>query len=562
MSNLKAAPFYLSDEDIQWVQSTIGKMTIEEKLGQLFCPIATDIAIDKLVKMNVGGVMYMPTEASVLRQKYAEIQSKAVIPFLLAANTEYGGIGVTTDGTNFAKPLQVAATDDDEQAYRLGLIASTETAAMGGNWSFAPVIDIDMNFHNPITNVRTFGNDPERVLRMARQFLRGAKEAGVAVSIKHFPGDGADDRDQHLHITANGLSAEEWDTSYGMLYRALITEGAQTVMVGHIAQPAWAKKLNPELNEKELYLPATLSKPLLQGLLRGKCGFNGMIVSDATTMLGFVNAMPRKYAVPTSIMCGVDMFLFNTNLDEDFEYMYAGYVEGRLTEERLHEALERILGLKASLKLHIKQKAKTLVPHDESLKVLRCEKHLAWAHECADKSVTLVKDTARLLPIDPATHTRVAMLSMESMGRAGDTGGCAAALKTELERLGFVVDEPRNLQLLVPNPPRIADIRARYDLILYCLNLQTTSNQTSVRLNWKQYPDCTFPWLSAEIPTIAVSFANPYHLYDAPEFQTYINAYTQNEFTVRAVAEKIAGRSHFRGKSPVDAFCGKKECRL
>lgn len=560
LPDLRAKPFNLSERDIKWVRDTLAGMTLEEKLGQLFCPIATYLSVDKLLDMHVGGLMYLPMEAQALRQKYVEIQSEAKIPFLLAANTEYGGIGVTTDGTHFAKPMQVAATGDEEQAYRLGLVACAETAAVGGNWSFAPVIDIDRNFLNPITNVRTYGSDPARVLRMARQFLRGAREAGIAVSIKHFPGDGADDRDQHLHITVNSLCAEEWNATYGMLYRELIAQGAQTVMVGHIAQPAWAKKLNPDLSERETYMPASLSKELLHGLLRGECGFNGMIVSDATSMLGFTNAMPRREAVPYSIMCGVDMFLFNVNLEEDYAYMLEGYRGGLLTDERLDEALTRILGLKASLGLHEKQRTGALVPDASALHTLRCEKHLQWAAECADKGITLAKDTAKLLPVTPQTHPRIALLSMESEGRAGDAGGCATALKQELERLGFRVEEPQDLNPLAPQPPRIEDMKARYDLMLYCFNLQTTSNQTSVRLNWKQYPHCIFPWFVREVPTLAVSFANPYHLYDAPEFQTYINAYTQNEYTVRAVAEKLAGLSPFKGISPVDAFCGKPEC--
>lgn len=563
MVDLKANPFFLDDNDIEWVHHTIQGMTLEEKIGQLFCPLAEQIDINKLIDMNVGGVMYLPETATELRKKYNKIQSRSKIPFLLAANTEYGGIGITTDGTNFGKPMQVAATDEEEQAYRLGLVACLETAAVGGNWSFTPVIDIDKNFLNPITNVRTFGSDADRVLRMAKQFVRAAKEAGVAVSIKHFPGDGVDDRDQHLHVTVNSLSTEDWTASYGRLYKELIEDGAQTVMVGHIAQPAWAKKLNPQLSDKELFLPATLSKELLQGLLRKECSFNGMIVSDATTMLGFMNAMPRKYAVPTCIMSGVDMFLFNVNLDEDYVYMLEGYKEGLLTDYRLEEALVRILGLKASLKLHIKQREGKLVPDASALAILRCERHIQWARECADKSVTLVKDKACILPVTPQTHPRIALLSMESEGRAGDTGGCADELKKELFSLGFDVDEPVDLQYLnVPEPPKIEDIKKRYDLIVYCFNLQTVSNQTAVRLNWKQFCDCPSPWLVSEIPTIAVSFANPYHLYDAPEFKTYINAYTQNEYTVRAVVEKITGKSEFTGKSPVDAFCGKKECKL
>lgn len=562
MTNLNEKPFNLNEKDIEWVKNTINNMTLEEKIGQLFCPIGDFYEPETLLKLHVGGVMYQSICAVELREKYIKIQNNAKIPFLLAANTEYGGIGVTTDGTNFAKPMQVAATDNEVHAYRLGYVSCSETAAIGGNWSFAPVIDIDYNFQNPITNVRTYGSNPDTVLSMAKQFIKGAKEAGIATTIKHFPGDGVDDRDQHLHITVNDLSTRAWFKTYGRLYKKLIADGAQTVMVGHIAQPAWAKKINPSLSDKETYLPATLSKELLQGLLREKCKFNGMIVSDATTMLGFANVMPRFQAVPKSIMSGIDMFLFNANLEEDYEFMLNGYKNGLLTEKRLYEALERILGFKASLGLHIKQQQGTLIPDANELSILRNDQFANWANECADQSVTLVKDTNNLLPISPKTHTRVALLSMESEGRAGDSGGCTKEFKDALESVGFIVDEPNDLSILKPNAPKISTIQERYDIIIYCFNLQTISNQTTVRLNWKHFSNCVFPWLEEEIPTLAVSFANPYHLYDAPEFKTFINAYNHNSYTVQAVAKKIVGNSTFKGISPVDAFCGKRECEF
>lgn len=117
---------------------------------------------------------------------------------LLSANLEAGGNGIATDGTHFAKPMQAAATDNEEMAYKMGLVCGREGRAVGCNWTFSPIVDIDYNFRNPITNVRTFGSDPAKVARMAKAFMRGVQESGLAVSVKHFPGDGVDDRDQTL----------------------------------------------------------------------------------------------------------------------------------------------------------------------------------------------------------------------------------------------------------------------------------------------------------------------------------------------------------------------------
>lgn len=194
-----------------------------------------------------------------------------------------------------------------KDAYRLGKVSCSEGAAVGCNWAFAPVVDIDRNWRNPITNVRTYGDDPDRVLECGLNYMKAAKEENVLVAIKHFPGDGCDEVDQHILTSVNSLSCEEWDATYGKIYGGLIEAGAQTVMVGHIAQPAYQKLYNPDFPDK--LVPATLSPELLKGLLRKKLGFNGLIVTDSTCMVGFSCAMKREKAVPYAIEAGCDMFL-------------------------------------------------------------------------------------------------------------------------------------------------------------------------------------------------------------------------------------------------------------
>ena len=228
----------------------------------------------------------------------------AKIPLLLAANTEAGGNGLAVEGTSFGQPMAVAATGDPENAYRMGYVACAEGAAMGLNWSFAPIVDIDMDFHNPITTTRTFGSDVDMVIACGARYMDAADENGVAVSIKHFPGDGVDERDQHILTSVNSLDCGEWMDTYGKVYRTLIEKGAKTVMVGHIAQPAWTRRLNPDATQRESLLPASLNPALLTGLLRGELGFNGLISTDSTAMVGFTTAMPRSIAVPTAIAAG------------------------------------------------------------------------------------------------------------------------------------------------------------------------------------------------------------------------------------------------------------------
>lgn len=585
MSNIdiKAKPFSLDDAGVAWVQNTLAGMTDEEKIGQLFCPLgATDDkeALRMLTQqIGVGGIMYRPGPAENVQKTHRLLQEYSKIPMLLAANLEAGGSGAALSGTTFAKPMGAAATDDDEMGYWLGRISCREGAALGLNWAFAPIVDIDMNFRNPITNLRTFGNSTERVIRMAKGYMRAADEAGLAVSIKHFPGDGVDERDQHLVTSVNSLSCEEWDATCGRVYKTLIDEGAKTVMVGHIAQPAWQAALaaDPAAYENRR-VPATLSRELMTGLLRERLAFNGLIVTDATPMVGFTAGGPRAEAVPQTIACGADMFLFNKSLEEDYGYMLAGYRRGVFTKERLDEAVTRILALKASLGLHQKQAAGTLVPQPEALSILGCEEHLAKAAECADKGVTLVKDTQNLLPLSPSRTKRVYLNVLEPDGSVDSP--LKTAFRQKLEAEGFVVDvrnrdtnvdimsvftgqndDPHALAMMREIFEKVSEFKSRYDLVLYVANYETASNNVVVRLQWQGLMGMgnDAPWFAAELPVVFVSLANPYHLLDVPMIKTFVNAYTNTPAVVDAVVEKIMGRSEFKGVSPVDASCGRED---
>lgn len=579
MIDLKATPFYLNDEQIKWVNDTLDSMTLEEKAGQVFCPMGfagdEESLRHPVCELGVGAMMYRPGPKADIQETHRKIQSMAKIPLLLAANTEAGGNGLAFEGTTFGQPMAVAATGDPENAYRMGYVACAEGAALGLNWSFAPIVDIDSEFHNPITNTRTFGSDIDMVIACGSRYMDAADENNVAVSIKHFPGDGVDERDQHILTSVNSLDCEEWMATYGKVYSTLIQKGAKTVMVGHIAQPAWTKRLNPEATRKETLLPASLNKEILTGLLRGELGFNGMISTDATPMVGFTAAMPRRLAIPTVIAAGADMILFNKSLDEDYGYLLEGIKSGILSVERLDEAVMRILATKASLALPEKQAAGTLVPDLEALETVGCERFRNWADEAADKAVTLVHDTQGLLPISPKKFRRIYLNVIQKSVSPEDD--LVHHWKKLFEDEGFEVTvrdrrvtiEPSDFSAPDLSPEKqymlyemyrgVEDMKKNYDLYVYVVNMQNASNNTTLRLNW----NVTFglgddaPWMTSEIPVMMISTAYPYHLFDAPMVETYINAYSAAPQFTKAVMDKIMGRSEFKGVSPVDPYCGK-----
>jgi len=354
-TSMQQKPFNLSAADLDWVQSTLASLSLEDKVGQLFCGISRLMTeeeyLDTLKICKPGGIMYRPGSLEEAVRFSGVLHQHSQVPMLVAANLERGGNGIVFEGTQLGSPLEVAATGDVEMARKLGEICGREGAAVGANWAFAPIIDIDYNFRNPITNIRTFGSNPERVRDMGVAYVQAVQAHGVAASIKHFPGDGCDERDQHLVTSINNKTVAEWDATFGEAYRASIEAGALTVMVGHIMQPAYSKKLRPGIADADI-LPASLAPELMGDLLRGQLGFNGLVVTDATTMAGFTIPMPRSQAVPASIAAGADMFLFTRNLEEDYGFMLEGVKNGTISAERLDEAVMRILGLKAALKLH------------------------------------------------------------------------------------------------------------------------------------------------------------------------------------------------------------------
>ena len=562
---LKGNPFFLSDEDIAWVENTLGGMTEKEKIGQLFFLVGytNDGAyLDHISReLQVGGMMCRVMGAADVVGAVTRLQENSKIPMLISANLEAGGNGIVKEGTKIGAQMAVAATGESRYAYELGSICAQQAKSVGANYAFAPVTDIDFNFRNPITNTRTYGSDPETVLEMCRAYVRGCQEQGVAVSVKHFPGDGVDERDQHLLTSVNSLSCGEWDSTYGRIYKTLIEDGAKTVMVGHIMQPAYSRALCPGIRDEEI-LPASLSRELLGGLLREKLGFNGLIITDATTMTGMTAAMPRDRAVPYAIAAGCDMFLFTKNLEEDVRFMFEGLESGILSRERLDEAVTRILALKVSLGLHRQNNIPSL---EAAMSVLSSQHAQQTAREVADRSITLVKRQEGVLPLDKSKIKRVLLYGIESGENAlgyGRETGLAEQFGALLEREGLEVTHFTAGERFEGRQVSFRKITSEFDLMIYLANLATKSNQTTVRIEWMNPMGINCPIYTHTVPTIFVSVENPYHLLDVPHIKTFINCYSCNAYTLPLLVDKLFGRSDFTGKSPVDPFCGKWDTRL
>jgi beta-N-acetylhexosaminidase len=570
MVDLMAQPFLLDQSAVAWVRATIDGMSLEEKIGQLFISmngvLAPAYLNDVIDRFHVGGMRFGRAPSSEVREHIRHSQSRSRIPLLFASNPEMGGFGTATDGTLVATHLQAGSHPDASIAYELGRVAGVESAAMGCRWALAPIVDIHYNWRNTVVSTRSFGNTADIVIERAKRFLDGLAESGVASAIKHFPGDGVDERDQHVITTYNTLSADEWRASYGRVYRELIAYGVQSIMVGHIGAPHLSRALRPGITDSEI-LPASLAPELLHDLLRGELGFNGVVLTDSTLMVGMTQAMKRSDLVPSAIAAGCDMLLFMRNPEEDFEYMLDGYRHGVITPERLDEALQRILGFKASLGLH-ETPVDELVPPLEALAVVGSPEHHAIAARIADKTVTLVKDTGSLLPLTPRTHRRVRLygVSGERDFTGSDPDEYLTIAREELERAGFEVhlytaDATTPFHLLMKEEAN-AGYAERYDVAILFANVSGFAQQATVRIRWSAPLSVEIPWYVSEVPTVFVSLNQPNHLVDVAMVGTVIHAHNASREAIRATVEKLVGASEFQGTFNENVWCDTWGTRL
>lgn len=574
MVNLQAKPFYLSSEKIAWVEKALQSMSLDEKVGQLFINLTLrrdDATMHALIHdYKIGGVRWQGGTLEQVYEQNRRFQEESRIPTLIAANCEAGGNGAVGEGTMVATGAACAASQTLDTVRDMARVGAAEAAAVGCNWTFAPVCDVVSNWRNTIVNTRGFGNDVEQIIACSKAYMDEMHKAGIACAAKHFPGDGSKERDQHLVMGCNDLSIEEWDATFGKVYRALIEDGLDSMMIGHICLPAYSRKFRPELQDKDI-MPATMAPELLNDLLREQLGFNGLIVTDASHMAGLNAAGSRHDVVPGVIAAGCDMLLFFSDPAEDIQYMKEAIADGRITQERLNDALLRILGLKAKLGLDNLQ-----FPSKEGLARVGCAEHHAAAARAADESITLVKDTQGILPLDPGKKKRVLLYFLQSAPVSLLDGSDPAKkmLIEELETAGFEVHtEPDYYELEMAGQNKgnrgrmmakrsMEKMHQQYDLCLVAISMKGYAQANNTRVVYSVGHSYEILWYVHEIPTVCVSLNYTNHLIDVPMMKTFINAYAPTREYVHALVEKLTGKSAFKGKYNDLVWCGRWDTRL
>ena len=263
MVDLSAKPFHLDEEAIGWVHDTIDvddargedRPAVHQSQQRVHARSISTTSSTTTTSAACGTAPVTPPRSRT-HARYA--QSKSKMPLLIASNPEMGGFGSSNDGTFVCTHLQAGSHPDTSIARDMGDVAGAECHAIGCNWAFAPIVDIHYNWRNTVISTRAFGNTPEVVIERAKEYFDGISAHNMVCAIKHFPGDGIDERDQHVVTSYNTLPADEWDQTYGRVYREMIDHGVQSIMVGHIGAPELSRKYRPGITDAEIR-PATLS---------------------------------------------------------------------------------------------------------------------------------------------------------------------------------------------------------------------------------------------------------------------------------------------------------------
>ncbi|MBY5881635.1 glycoside hydrolase family 3 protein [Rhizobium leguminosarum bv. trifolii] len=552
---LRKAPFNLDEAAISWIRDVYASLDLDDKIGQLFTliMIGTDEEdFKRIASLRPGGVTrFFTADLEFERRVISDLVAKSKVPPIISADLE-GSRHSFAFGTPVLGQLGLAAVDDVQATEKSSEILAREGRAMGVRWSFTPVIDINTAFRSPIVGTRSYGSDVNKIERHAVAHVHGLQRNGVAATAKHWPGEGYDDRDQHLVTTTNPLSMDEWKETFGRLYGTLIAEGVLAIMSGHISLPAYIRSKMPDAG-LEAFRPASVSRLLNVDLLRDELGFNGIVVSDATPMGGLSAWGHHLDTLPDIIANGCDMILFSDEPEEDMAAVKAAVEDGRITPERLEEAVLRVLALKAHLKLF--QPSDVLPDAAEACHLLAHPDNVAASREYIGRSPTLVKDVNGIFPLDPAKTKRVLLV---------DGGIIHPLMPQPLEFLLPALLRKEGFEVTIDRPD-IVPTPDDFDLVLYALGDESLLVRGRIFVDWHRmgggglFKAMYRPWTN--IPSVMISFGHPYHLYDAPRVPAYINAYSTMDSVQEAVVDCMLGRKPFLGTNPVDPFCGLEDAR-
>ncbi len=543
----------ISPEAAKWVEATLGKMTTDEKIGQLIFStyhgslLPTDRANyaqleHDIEKLHVGGLINVTVGSPlgiVKSQAYPtavlanQLQAKSKLPLLIGADFERGTAMRLDEGTSFPTAMALAAAGRSQDAYTMGKITALEARAAGIHWVYAPDADVNNNPANPIINTRSFGEDPARVAEFVSAFVRGVEENGALATAKHFPGHGDTATDSHLDLPVIRASKERIESFELVPFRAAISAGVSSIMTGHLSVPA----LEPDANT-----PATLSANILTDLLRKQLGFEGLVVTDAMDMGGITTRYAPGEAAVRAILAGADAVLMPPVPDAAFDALQEAVTSGRISRQRLDDSVRRLLRAKARLGL---QKNR-LVDVNALNKNFAMLDSARAAQDISDRSVTLLRDTAHRLPLDAARPTRALLLAAYGDPEPFPAEDFERELRWRVDSLTTVRTDTKFVRATsVKLPPPES-----YDLAIVAIFVRVSDRKGNVDVPEEQAALIEQAFASGK-PIVCVGFGSPYLIERFPQAQTWLGAFGISDVAQISAARALFGQIAIDGRLPV-----------
>lgn len=543
----------LTPEQKKWVESTLQHMTVEEKVGQLIFTTyhGSFTAVDSetyqqmmhdINDLHVGGFITIThgSPLGVLKdQAYPtavlanQLQSKSKLPLMIGADYERGTAMRQDEGTSFPTAMALAAAGNPEDAYIMGKITALEARAVGVQWIYAPVCDVNNNPANPIINTRSFGEDPQSVAKYITEFIHGVEENGALATAKHFPGHGDTATDSHIDLPVIKADRDRLEHLELVPFRAAIAAGVGSIMTGHLNVPAF---------EPDPKTPATLSKNILTDLLRKQLNFQGLVITDALDMGGITVRYAPGDAAIRAFLAGADALLMPPVPDAAYAAVVEAVKSGEIPQERLDASLRRILEAKARLGLN-KNRLVDIGTLNERFGRTDWQE---TAQQISDRGITLLRDQQHILPLDGTKPTRALLVNLYSDPQPYPGEDLENELRGRFDSLTTLRADTKFVHadtLKLPPPDS-------YDLAILALFVRVSDHKGNIDVPADQVPLIDEIYKSGK-PVVTVDFGSPYVIERFPQAQTWLAAFGISDVAQISMARALFGEVRIQGHLPV-----------
>jgi beta-N-acetylhexosaminidase len=546
-----------SKSDAEWADCVLAGMSLRDKAAQMVWPqvfgdyVASDAPQWRkisgwITQQHVGGIIMSVGSPLEIAAKLNALQRMSDLPLLVGGDLEFGAgyrarggyflpNGIDLGGAVLFPPeMAIGATRDTMLAYEQGRITAIEGRALGFHIDFSPILDVNNNPANPVISTRSFGEDPALVAKLGTAFIRGVQEHGMIATGKHFPGHGDTGTNSHLALPVVRVSRARLDSVELVPFNAAVKANVGAIMTFHGSMPALDSS----------GVPGTLSHNVLTSLLRDDMHFHGLVVSDAMDMLGVLNTYGAVNAAQMAVAAGADVLLQPQDVATTVDAVVAGVTSGRYTEARLDESVRRILTTKARIGLRTSR----VVDLDSARGIVGDSANAAVARLAAERSITLVRDSAHQLPLGRLNHG-ARLLSVTFAHRA-DLG---AGLTFDAElRKTFPALRPEYVDADDAHPDffRLLSIADSADVILVSSYVAHSSTVTTINAP-QQFVDFIEELQRRKEHPIVMAFGNPYFLQQIPDVSAYVVAWGGFPVSQGAAARAVLGLTPMTGKLPI-----------